>query len=86
MLEFPGQVLELSMSVGRGTKGSPRPPMGSGMVDNDYLNLRALLRAIFDIISSSGRSFSYGLGTLRRSFVKIYCYRISYKTTGRIFV
>ena len=36
MLEFPGQVLELSMPAGRGTKGSPR--------------------ALFDIISSSGRS------------------------------
>ena len=35
---------------------------------NDYLNLRDLLRALFDIISSSGRS-----------------YRISSKTTGRIF-
>ena len=31
MLEFPGQVLELSMPVGRGTKGPPRPPVGSGM-------------------------------------------------------
>ena len=31
MLEFPGQVLELSMSVGRGTKGAPRPPVGLGM-------------------------------------------------------
>ena len=31
MLEFLGQVLELSMSVGRGTKGAPRPPVGSGM-------------------------------------------------------
>ena len=50
MLEFPGQLLELSMPVGRGTKGTPRPPVGSGM--DDYLNLRVL----FDIISSSGRS------------------------------
>ena len=31
MLEFPGQVLELSMPVERGTKGPPRPPVGSGM-------------------------------------------------------
>ena len=33
MLEFPGQVLELSMPVGRGTKTPPppRPPVGSGM-------------------------------------------------------
>ena len=29
MLEFPGQVLELSMPVGRGTKGTPRPLVGS---------------------------------------------------------
>ena len=35
--------------MGRGTKGPPR-------TDNDYLNLRALLRALFDIISASGRS------------------------------
>ena len=35
MLEFPGQVKELSVSVGRGTKAptptSPRPLVGSGM-------------------------------------------------------
>ena len=31
MLKFPGQVLELKMPVGRGTKGPPRPPMGSDM-------------------------------------------------------
>ena len=31
MLEFPGQVEELSMPVGRGTKGPLRPPVGSGM-------------------------------------------------------
>ena len=30
VLEFPGQV-ELSMPVGRGTKGAPRPSVGSGM-------------------------------------------------------
>ena len=30
MLEFAGQVLELSMPVGRGTKGPPRPSVGSG--------------------------------------------------------
>ena len=51
-LEFPGQVLELGMPVGRGTKG----PLGhlwvQAWMDNVYLNLRAL----FDIISSSGRS------------------------------
>ena len=29
MLEFPEQVLELSMPVGRGTKGPPMPPVGS---------------------------------------------------------
>ena len=73
MLEFPGQVLELSMLAGRGTKGSPRPPVGSGM-DNDYLNLGALLRPLFDIIISLvQRSFSYGLGTLRRPSVNISC-------------
>ena len=31
MFEFPGQVLELSMPVGRGTKGPPRQPVGPGM-------------------------------------------------------
>ena len=31
MLEFPEQVLELSMPVGRGSKGPPRPSVGSGM-------------------------------------------------------
>ena len=38
MLDFPGQVLELSMPVGRGTKG----PLGhlwvQAWTDNDYLN------------------------------------------------
>ena len=29
MLEFPGQVLELSMPVGRRAKGHPMPPVGS---------------------------------------------------------
>ena len=29
MFKFPGQVLELSMYVGRGSP--PRPPVGSGM-------------------------------------------------------
>ena len=38
------------------TVGPPRPPVGSTWTANDYLNLRALLRALFDIISSSGRS------------------------------
>ena len=56
MLEFPGQVLKLSMPVGRGTKG----PLGylwvQAWTNNDYLNLRALLRDLFDIISASGRS------------------------------
>ena len=50
MLEFPGQVLELSMPVWRGTKR----PLGhlwvQALTDNDYLNLRALLRDIYDII------------------------------------
>ena len=31
MLEFPEQVLELSMPVGRRTKGHPTPPVDSGM-------------------------------------------------------
>ena len=31
ILEFPRQVFELSMPVGRGTKGPPRPPVGSDM-------------------------------------------------------
>ena len=72
MLEFPGQVLELSMPVGRGTKA----PLGhlwvQAWTDNDYLNLRGLLRALFNIISSSGS-------------VNISCSRISSKTTVRIF-
>ena len=57
MLKFSGQVLELSMPVERGTKPPPpaaRPLLGHRWVqawtDNDYLNLRAL----FDIMSSSG--------------------------------
>ena len=29
ILQFPVQVLGLSMPVGRGTKGPPRPPVGS---------------------------------------------------------
>ena len=65
MLEFPEQLLELSMPVGRGTKGPPRPPVGSTWTDNDYLNLRAL----FYIIRSSGRSpegLCLRLGTLGR--------------------
>ena len=31
MLEFSVQALELIMPVGWGTKGPPRPPVGSGM-------------------------------------------------------
>ena len=31
MLKFPGQVLEISMPVERGTKGPPRPPVCSVM-------------------------------------------------------
>ena len=31
MLEFPGQVLELSMIWGEGPSHPPRPPVGSGM-------------------------------------------------------
>ena len=51
----PGQVLELSMPVGRGTKGPLVHLWVQAWTDNDYLNLRALLMALFDIISSSGR-------------------------------
>ena len=57
-----------------GTGEGPRRPLGhlwvQAWTDNDYLNLRAFLRALFDIISSSGRSFSYGLGTLWRPSVR----------------
>ena len=67
MFEFPEHVLEL---VGRGTKGHPLGHLWvQTWTDNDYLNLRAL----FDIISSSGRSleeFFYGLGTLRYPSVR----------------
>ena len=88
MLEFPGQELELSMPAGRGTKD----PLGhlwvQAWTDNDCLNLRVLFREPFYIISSSGRSFSYGLGTLRRPSVRqtpsvnvCKCYRIYSKTT-----
>ena len=56
MLEFPGQVLELSMLVGRGTKGLLGHLWVQAWTDNDYLTLRTLLRALFDIIISSGHS------------------------------
>ena len=46
MLEFPGQVLELSMPVGRGTKGPLGHLWDYAWTDNDYLNLRALLEAL----------------------------------------
>ena len=59
MLEFPGQVLELSMPVGRGTKGALGHLWVQAWTDNDYLNL--ILLALLDVIQ---RSFSYGLGTL----------------------
>ena len=77
MLEFPGQVLELSMPVGRWTKGPHRPPVWvQAWTDNDYLNLSALLRAFFDIIRSCRRSpdelfLQYGLWTLRRPSVRL---------------
>ena len=92
MLAFPRHVLELSVPVRRGTKG----PLGhlwvQAWTDNDYLNLRAL----FDIISSSGRSpeelflrSENSPASVRRSSncpsVNISCYHISSKTTGRIF-
>ena len=90
MLEFPGQVLELSMPVGRGA----RAPLGhlwvQAWTDNEYLNLRTL----FDIISSSERSSEElflrsgnSLASVRPSncpSVHISYYRIS-KTTVRFF-
>ena len=96
MLEFPEQVLELGMPMGRGTKGLPRLPVGSAWTDNDYLNLRALLRAIFfNTISSSRRSSEElflrsgnspaSVWPTNCPSVNISCYRISSKTTGRIF-
>ena len=88
MLEFSGQVLELSMPVGRGAK----EPLGhlwvQAWADNDYLNLRALLRALFDIVSSS-RMPGNSLASVRPSncpSVNISCYRISSKSTGRNFL
>ena len=68
MLEFPGQVLELSMPVGRGIK-PPRPPVGSGMDGQRF----SKFEGPFYIISSSGRSpeeLSYDLRTLRRPSVR----------------
>ena len=56
MLEFPGQVLELSMPGGEGPWGPIGHLWVQAWTDNDYLNLRALLRAFFDIISSCRRS------------------------------
>ena len=56
LLKFLGQMLELSMPVGQGTKPPPHThtPLGhlwvQAWTDNDYLNLRVL----FDIISASG--------------------------------
>ena len=95
MLEFPEQVLERSMPVGRGTKGPLGHPLVQTWTDNDYLNLRALLRALFDIISSSGRSpeeLFLRSGNSPASVcpsncpsVNISCCRISSKTIGQIF-
>ena len=90
MLEIPGQVLELSMSVGRGTK--PPPPATCGF-RHGRLTTNLNLRALFDIISSSGRSpeelfLRSGNSGLRLSVqlsVNIPCYRISSKTTVRNF-
>ena len=75
------QVLELSMPVGRGTKGPLGHLWAQAWTGNDYLNL--ILLALLDSVQWS---FSYGLGTLRRPSVNIICYRISSKTTGRIFL
>ena len=83
------------MPVGRGTKG----PLGhlwvQSWTDNDYLNLRAILMVLFDIISSSGRNpeklflhVRSGNSQVCQSNCpsgNISCYRISSKTTGRIF-
>ena len=94
MLEFPGQMLELSLPVGRETKG---PPVVSGMdIFIDYLHLRAFFKAIFYIISSSRRSPEELFLRSGNSpafvcpsncpSVNVSCYRISSKTTGRIFI
>ena len=78
--------------MGRGTKG----PLGhlwvQAWTDNDYLNLRALSRALFDIISSSGHSPEelFLRSGNSPAFVcpsncppvNISCYHISSKTTG----
>ena len=92
MLEFPEQVLELSMPVGRGTKGPLGHLLVQAWTDNDCLNLRAILRALFDIISSSGRSpeelFLRSVNSPASvcpsycQSVNISCYHISNKTTG----
>ena len=97
MLEFPGQVVELSMPVGQGTKGAPLGHLWvQAWTDNDYLNLGALLRALFDIISSSGRcpeELFLRSGNSPASVcpsncpsANISCYRISSKTTSRMFL
>ena len=97
MLEFSGQMLELSLPVGRETKKPPRPPVVSGMdIFIDYLHLRAFFKAIFYIISSSRRSpeeLFLRSGNCPASVcpsncpsVNVSCYRISSKTTGRIFI
>ena len=82
--------------MGRGTKS----PLGhlwvQAWTDNDYLNLRALLRSLFGIIISSGRSpeklflRSGNSPAFVRpsncSSVNISYYHSSSKTTGRIFL
>ena len=80
MVEFPGQVLELSMSVGRGIKGPPRPPVGTGM---DGYRL-SKFEGPFYIISSCGCNSPASICPYNCSSVNISCYRISFKTTGRI--
>ena len=89
MLEFPEQV----RTCGARDQG---PPLGhlwvQAWTDNDYLNLKAL----FDIISSSGRSPEELFLRSGNSpafvcpsncpSVNISCYNISSKTTGRIFL
>ena len=74
-VRISGTGARTSIPVGRGAEGPSMPLVGSGLDGYNYLNLRTLFRALFDIISSSGRSpkelfFSDGLGTLRRPSIR----------------
>ena len=67
MFEFPGQVLELSMYMGRGTKGPPGHLWVQAWTDNAYLNLRALffiLLALLDVNISCYRISSNTTGRI----------------------